>query len=594
MESPSVGELLAILEATPDYVSIADSDGRVVYVNPGGLRMVGLPPDAQPAGLRIADVHPPWACRVVEEQGLPAASRDGSWAGETALLHRAGREVPVSQVILAHRGPGGGVVRYSTVARDLGEQRRAEESRAHLAAIVENSEDAVISKDLDGVVLSWNAGARRLYGYEPAEMLGRRVMDLVPAELAGEEESILEKVRRGERVATLETTRLAKDGRRLRVSVSVSPIRDGAGRVVAASAVARDISRRVAAEEALRQSEAKLNRAQAMARIGSWHLDLLKDELTWSAENYRIFGVPPGTPLTYGFFLELVYPEDRPLVDAAWKAALDRRPYDIEHRITGESGQRWVRERAEVEFDDSGRPLHGTGTTQDVTDRKRAELALSRANAYNRGLIEAALDALVTIGPDGKITDVNRATEKATGRPRAALVGSDFADYFTDPALARAGYEKVYREGAVRDYPLELRHADGRVTAVLYNATVYRGPDGAVAGVFAAARDVTEFARARTELQALNAGLEARIRERTAELEAADRELEAFSYSVSHDLRAPLRAVDGFAQILAAEHAPKLDADCRHRGGRRAGRGPQPDRGGDDLLPVPARGGPGA
>jgi PAS domain S-box-containing protein len=111
---------------------------------------------------------------------------------------------------------------------------------------------------------------------------------------------------------------------------------------------------------------------------------------------------------------------------------------------------------------------------------------------YTRSLIEASLDPLVTIAPDGKITDVNAATESITGCSRTKLIGTDFSNYFTDPEKARDGYQQVFREGQVRDYPLELRHLDGRVTSVLYNASVYRDETGSVVGVFAAARDITE------------------------------------------------------------------------------------------------------
>ena len=124
--------------------------------------------------------------------------------------------------------------------------------------------------------------------------------------------------------------------------------------------------------------------------------------------------------------------------------------------------------------------------------RKRSQEALRQANAYNRSLLEASLDPLVTIGPDGKITDVNAATETVTGCARTILIGTDFSDYFTDPEKARAGYQEVFREGLVRDYPLELRHPDGRITSVLYNASVYRDENGNVAGIFAAARDITQ------------------------------------------------------------------------------------------------------
>ncbi len=130
-----------------------------------------------------------------------------------------------------------------------------------------------------------------------------------------------------------------------------------------------------------------------------------------------------------------------------------------------------------------------------------AEDLLREAALYARNLIEASLDPLVTISAEGKITDVNKAAEEATGFTRDQIVGSDFSDYFTDPGKARAGYRRVFTEGLVRDYPLAIRHRSGRVTPVLYNATVYRDASGAVQGVFAAARDVTAQTKAEDELR---------------------------------------------------------------------------------------------
>ena len=123
-------------------------------------------------------------------------------------------------------------------------------------------------------------------------------------------------------------------------------------------------------------------------------------------------------------------------------------------------------------------------------------------NRYPRSLIEASLDLLVTIAPDGKITDVNEATEKVTGRKRNELIGSDFSGYFTQPAKAKEGYEQVFNKGTVRDYPLELRHKNGKTTPVLYNASVYKDKSGDIVGVFAAARDITEIKRIEEALQA--------------------------------------------------------------------------------------------
>src|SRR5260370_19477856 len=123
-----------------------------------------------------------------------------------------------------------------------------------------------------------------------------------------------------------------------------------------------------------------------------------------------------------------------------------------------------------------------------VTDQKQA-------SQYARSLIEASLDPLVTISPDGKITDVNEATIKVTGVPREQLVGTDFSNYFTEPEKAREGYQQVFAKGSVTDYPLTIRHEDGRLIDVLYNASVYKDASGNVLGVFAAARDVTESKR---------------------------------------------------------------------------------------------------
>lgn len=141
-----------------------------------------------------------------------------------------------------------------------------------------------------------------------------------------------------------------------------------------------------AARDSLRESETNLKRAQEVAHIGSWHLDLRENRLIWSDEVFRIFGMPSGTPVTYETFLSAVHTEDRESVDRAWKNALLGSAYDIEHRVIVQHELRWVRERAELEFDPQGNPLRGIGTVQDITERKLVEERLLQTNRANRAL----------------------------------------------------------------------------------------------------------------------------------------------------------------------------------------------------------------
>jgi PAS domain S-box-containing protein len=158
-------------------------------------------------------------------------------------------------------------------------------------------------------------------------------------------------------------------------------------------------------------------------------------------------------------------------------------------------------------------------------ERKKAEEELQAASLYARTLIEASLDPLVTISPEGKVMDVNKATEEITGVSRERIIGNDFSDYFTEPEKARAGYKKVFSEGSVKDYPLAIRHVTGGVTEVLYNATTYRNEKGEVQGVFAAARDVTERKKAEGELHEAHRTLERQVAERTSELQESRQRL---------------------------------------------------------------------
>ncbi len=187
--------------------------------------------------------------------------------------------------------------------------------------------------------------------------------------------------------------------------------------------------------------------------------------------------------------------------------------------------------------------MHSENLERLVEERtKKLELS----SLYARNLIEASLDPLVTISAKGKITDVNKATELATGCSRKELIGSDFSNYFIEPEKAELGYKRVFTEGVVRDYPLAIRHKNGRIIDVLYNATVYRNVSGEIQGVFAAARDITEQKKA--EEQSQEAAKKLKDSERLAAIGAT-------AGMVGHDIRNPLQAIISDVYLAKTELA---------------------------------------
>jgi PAS domain S-box-containing protein len=213
---------------------------------------------------------------------------------------------------------------------------------------------------------------------------------------------------------------------------------------------------------------------------------------------------------------------------------------------------------------------------REIEERRQAEERVRAASLYSRSLIEASPDPLVTISAEGKITDVNKATEEITGISREQLIGSDFSTYFTEPQKARKGYQQAFTEGFVRDVPLAIRHTSGTITDVLYHATAYRNEIKEIQGVFATAWDITELKRAEETLRRAHDELEKTVQERTRdlqekveehkmteeELRRSNKELEQFAYIASHDLQEPLRTVTSSIGLLEKEYRDKLGEDA--------------------------------
>jgi PAS domain S-box-containing protein len=356
--------------------------------------------------------------------------------------------------------------------------------KALLAAVVESSDDAILSCSLDGNVTSWNGAAESIYGFAPDEMLGAHLSRL--AEPGAEDGFIaaLERVGHGERVEHFDTTRRRRDGTPIAVSVTMSAIRDAAGEIVGISSIDRDITERERVHDGANHS------SQYARSLIEASLDPL---VTISAQGkvtdvneaaVRVTGVARDRLIGTDFSDYFTEPDQaRQGYERVFaEGFVTDYPLTIRHT---DGTLTDVLYNASVYKDPTGQVAGVFAAARDVTESRRS-------SQYARSLIEASLDPLVTISAQGKITDVNEATVRVTGVDRDRLIGTDFSDYFTERDEARKGYERVFAEGFVTDYPLTIRHTDGTLTDVLYNASVYKDPTGQVLGVFAAARDVTE------------------------------------------------------------------------------------------------------
>jgi PAS domain S-box-containing protein len=251
------------LASIGDAVISTDAEGRVTFMNGAAEALTGWP-QAEAAGRPLPEVFHivnEGTRRPVENPAL-RAMREGvvvGLANHTVLVARDGTERPIDDSAAPMRGESGASLGAVLVFRDVTERRQAEETRAILAAIVQSSEDAIVSKTLDGVIRSWNAAAERLFGYSPQEAVGRPITLIIPPERHDEEREILARLRRGERIEHFETVRVAKDGRRIDISLTISPLRDGEGRLIGASKVARDITERKRREQELRDADRRKN-----------------------------------------------------------------------------------------------------------------------------------------------------------------------------------------------------------------------------------------------------------------------------------------------------------------------------------------------
>ncbi len=419
----------------------------------------------------------------------------------------------------------------------LGWQRRADllAHRAQLAAIVENSNDAIIGKDLDGVITSWNHAAERIFGYAAREALGRTLSDLlVPAERKAEERRILETVVRGATVDPFETVRRHRDGHMVGVSVTVSPVRDASGAIVGAAKIARDISATKQAQRELQRAQARLLQTTHTLGIGLWEWDPRSGALRWDDKMFELYGRrrEDGAP-SCECWRASVHADDlkRCEHDVA-EALAGRAPFDTSFRIHTPAGElRHFLAKGIVERDEDGTACRMFGTNFDITQLKEQETQLRAAlqrigngEARWRELANSMPHLVWTCSGEGPCDFLSEQWVRYTGIAERAQLGFGWMEQVHPddrPELLRrwnaavAARDVFHVEFRIRRHDGAYRWFDTRAVPQIDAAS------GAVLRWFGSNTDIEDHKQAEDAVRRLNATLERQVAERTARLQAA-------------------------------------------------------------------------
>jgi PAS domain S-box-containing protein len=529
--------LQAILDQIPVGILVAEAEsGNIILVN-DEVREIWRQPEASPHTLQDFSRLPqyrPGARRPVKLPHLPLyrALMHGEIVVEEdwEIQRDDGTRGIIRADAIPIRDTSGKIVAAVVALIDVTERRSQEEElrrhreqlqelveertqqlqltaeqlrvqHAFTTAVLDTAASLVVVFNRRGHIVTFNRACEKLTGYTLAELQDRPFWDilLVPEEA--------EEVKRvfGELLCNLPNQHanywVTRSGKRRLINWNNSVLLDERDEVEYVVAVGLDVTEHRALENALEASEAKYRSLVESANVIMLSTDT-EGRLTFvNPFAARFFGWTEEELLGQPAVGTIFPPADTEGQDlasliAAVVAHPEQHPHSECEGLTRDGQRKWLAWSNRPLRNDRGdlQGLLAIGT--DRTEQREAEKVLHAAYAYNRGLIEASLDPLVTISADGTVTDVNRATERVTGRSREELIGTDFSDYFTDPDAARGGYEEAFREGQVTDYPLEIVSADGHATSVLYNATVYRNEQGEILGVFASARDITERVQA--------------------------------------------------------------------------------------------------
>ena len=542
----SVDTLLKIFRSSPAAIALVRVPGGVVLdVNEAYERLFGWRREEAigrtSEALRVW-VEPGDRARFLEQ--LAAGGRVRDFESRARRKDGAIFDSRVSADLIEEDGERIALV----MVTDHSAQRRTEEARALLAAVIETSSDAIILSDRDQRIVTWSTGAERMFGWTGAEAVGRELSIIVPPRLGEEPRRNLGLMRRGIAPAPFETMRKARDGRELRVQIGVSGVYRADGGLELVAGIYRDVTDRDRAEAALRQSEARLRRAEAVAHTGHFEFDAGGDDLIASDEFKRLFGFEASAAISLSDCAPRVHPQDIDRIRGDLAAsARDLRGFDLEYRIRRPDGTGVVVQSvAEITPPGAaGAPPRFFGTLVDITERKRSEDALRQSEQRFRALVDLSSDWYWVTDLEHRFTFREGAILRRMGIAPETDYGKrrwEMGFLNVDEAGWAAHRAVLERREEFRDLLLERRSPDGRVHWAMISGRPLHDADGAFLGYHGTGRDVTAQVSAERRLRQFNVELEHKVVERTAALDAANRELQSALQSLQDSQEALLQS----------------------------------------------------
>jgi PAS domain S-box-containing protein len=492
-----------VLESSTEYSIIAaDPEGKVLLWNEGARRIYGYAPE-EIIGKDSRILHPPDDVASGKvDQLLQSAVTAGKWEGVMRRMRRSGEVFPARVVCTLLRNDAGEQLGFLIVSKDITEEERLRqkliESEEYSRSLFESSVDAMLITDTNGIITNVNKRVEDLSGRTREQLIGSPLgMYFTDPDRAGD---VIRRVLTQEKVSNFELTlRSAKGDERI-AALNAAAFRAPDGTVRGVFAAARDVTEQKTLENELREAqsytrgliEASLDALVTVDREGRITDVNRQMELATSSERDELVGSP----------FDRYFTEPGRATEAI-RQTFERgqvRNFQLVLK-PGTGGPRFVALNASVFRDPQGEVRGTVALARDITDQRTVEEQLRETQQYNRALIEASADAMVIADRNFRVTDVNAQMVAMTGRTRAQLIGSPFADHFTDPARATLGAKTTLESGSLSNFELVLRSRGGTNTWVAVNASVFRGSDGRVKGIFTSARDITDQRRIDAQLR---------------------------------------------------------------------------------------------